>query len=484
MEPADLSWDYLDSRYEASVAYQYARYGLELDYDSLPDDVVQQTKRSLLDGLGCAIGAYGTDGMDACSELVDQLGGAGEATVFGTGTETNAVDAALANAFLVRYLDFNDSGGGGHNSDAIPSVLAVAERENASGREFLTALVTSYELGKRFREGIQAGELGREVFHTAGVTNDIRGGASMPPALGKLLGLDEMEIANAIGICASRNAPLKILDADEEELTATKNLRFGSVASDAIRCCILAANGFTGPVRVIEGDQGIIEGLFDGKAETEPMVDFAGWRIRETDYKTISANSTSHGHILATQAIVEEHDLGPEDISSVEIRASAREIRHTTSVSRKYPRNAETANHSAHFANAVVIRDGEFGPEAFAEDNYTDAVLRDLIGKISVNVDPDLPTRSLRGSSTITTTDGETYSETVTSPPGYGARLAGGDVDADDVERLSDDDLERKFRGMAGKRMGETQVDELVETVWNLETLDDVGDLTRLMVTE
>lgn len=484
MEPADLSWEYLDSRYGASVAHQYARYGLEMDYESLPDDVVRQAKRSLLDGLGCAIGAYDTEGMEACSELVDQLGGTGEATVFGMGTKTNAVDAALGNAFLVRYLDFNDSGGGGHNSDAIPSVLAVAEREGASSEEFLTALVTSYELGKRFREGIQAGDFGREAFHTAGVTNDIRGGASMPPALGKLLGLDETEIANAIGICASRNAPLKILDADEEELTATKNLRFGSVASDAIRCCILAENGFTGPIRVIEGDQGIIEGLFDGKAETDPMVDFAGWRIRETDYKTISANSTSHGHILATQSIVEEHDLEPEDVASVDIRASAREVRHTTAVSRKYPRNAETANHSAHFANAVVIRDGEFGPEAFDEDNYTDPVLLDLIGKISVEVDPELPTRSLRGNSTITTTDGESYSETVTSPPGYGTRLAGDDVDVDDVKRLTDEDLEQKFRGMAEKQMDEGQVDELVETVWNLEALDDVGDLAKLMVTE
>lgn len=482
MEPADLTREYLDSRYEASVARQYARYGLTLDYDSLPDAVVWQAKRSLLDGLGCAIGAYDTEGMNACSELVDQLGGRGEATVFATGTMTDSASAALANAFLVRYLDFNDSGGGGHNSDAIPSVLAVAERESASGKKFLTALVTSYELGKRFREGIQAGDLGREAFHTAGVTNDIRGGVSMPPSLGPLLGLNEREIANAIGICASRTAPLKILDADEEELTATKNLRFGSVASDAIRCCILATNGFTGPIRVIEGDQGIIEGLFDGEAETNPMVDFAGWRILETDYKTISANSTSHAHIFATQSIVEEHDLGPEDIESVEIRASAREVRHTTAVSRKYPRNAETANHSAHFANAIVLRDGEFGPEAFSENNYTDPVVLDLIGKISVEVNHNLPTRSLKGTSTVTTIDGETYTETVASPPGYGTRLAGGDVDKADVERLSDEDLERKFRDMAAKRMDEGQVDEIIEMVWNVESLDDVGDLAELMV--
>lgn len=484
MEPAELTWEYLDDRYESSVAYQFARYGLAVDYESLPDAVVHQAKRSILDGLGCAIGAFEAEGFEACTELVDQLGGVEEATVFGTGQRTNAVNAALANGFLVRYLDFNDSGGGGHNSDAIPSLLAIAEREGASGREFLTSLVVSYELGKRFREGIQAGELGREAFHRAGVTNDLRGGLNMPPALGKLLGMDEEAIANAIGICATRNAPLKILDADVEELTGTKNLRLGSVAADAIRCCILAENGLTGPIQVVEGDQGIIEGLFDGKGKTEPMIDFAGWRILDTDYKTISANSTSHGHILATQRIVEDHDLGPEDVESVEIKASPREVRHTTSVGRKYPRNAETANHSAHFANAIVIRDGSFGPEAFDPANYEDPVVLDLIGRISVDVDPDLPVRSLQGTSIVMTTDGETYRETVRIPSGYGDRLAGGEVDEADVQPLSDEDLERKFRGMAEQQMGEDRVDKLVETVWNLEDLDDAGELATLMVPE
>lgn len=484
MEPADLTWEYLDARTESAVATQFARYGLAVDYETLPDAVVKQAKRSILDSLGCALGALDADGFHACLELIEQLGGVEEATVFGTGRRTNAVNAALANSFLIRYLDFNDSGGGGHNSDAIPSILAVGEREQASGRAFLTSVVVSYELGKRFREGIQAGSLGREAFHTAGVTNDLRGGLNVPPALGPLLGMEEHAIANAIGICASRNAPLKILDADVEELTGTKNLRLGGVAADAIRCCLLAESGLTGPISVVEGDQGIIEGLFDGEAKVEPMLDFAGWRILDTDYKTISANSTSHGHILATQRIVETHDLGPDDIDRIEIRASPREVRHTTSVGRKYPRNAETANHSAHFANAVVVRDGEFGPAAFDSATYEDPVILDLIGKINVEVDPNLPVRSLQGTSSVTTVTGETYTETIRSPPGYGDRLAGGDVDAAEIQPLSDEALERKFRGMAQEHLEEDHIDDIIDTVWHLEALADVGELARLMVVE
>lgn len=51
-----------------------------------------------------------------------------EATVFCSGVRTSAMNAALVNSFLVRFLDYNDIGGGSHNSDALASILAVAER--------------------------------------------------------------------------------------------------------------------------------------------------------------------------------------------------------------------------------------------------------------------------------------------------------------------------------------------------------------------
>ena len=86
----------------------------------------------------------------------------------------------------------------------------------------------------------------------------------MPPALGRLMGLSEAEIAHAIGICTSHALPLGILDADQEENSMTKNLRFGFVAYHAVLACMLAKRGFTGPVRVIEGDAGFRQVVLDG----------------------------------------------------------------------------------------------------------------------------------------------------------------------------------------------------------------------------
>jgi len=338
----------------------------------------------------------------------------------------------------VHFLDYNDSGGGGHNSDSIPAILAVSEREKAGGKDLLTSIVISYELGARVRESITGLSM-----EDRGWTQDIRGGLNMPPALGKLMGLDEEQIANAIGSCGCASLPLNILDAHREENVMRKNLRFGLVAYEAILFCMLAKKGFTGPVRIVEGDGGWQQTIMQGDIDLERLVDFSGWRILQTRHKYLCANGTTHGHIYATLAIVKEHDLKPEDIASVRIKACLREASHTTTFAKKYPRNAESADHSAFYANALAIKERAFGPDSIKPEKFTDPVVLDLIEKIAVEADPTMPAVSREGKSEITTKDGRRFEKHVVTPHGY----------RDDP--LSDSELEEKFREMAAKHMEE-----------------------------
>lgn len=473
MEPAELTHTYLDRAYDASIARHFARYANELEYRSLPDDVIHQAKRSVLDTIGCAIGAYDAPGRESCEQLIQQLGGPPEATVFGSGLQTTAANATIVNSFLVRYLDCNDMGGGGHNSDAIPSLLAMAERENATGKEFVTSMVISYELGARVREaggtrenwGARAGP-----EHSKHWINDFRGGLNMPPALGSLLGLSESQIANAIGCCTSRNLPLGILDAHREELTNTKNLRFGFVAYDAIISCLLAETGFTGPIRVVEGDAGVNEVLFDGNMDLDALIDFSDWRILETSYKAYCTGGTSLGHTLATLSIVRENDIKPEDVESVYLQVPEKEYYHAFNNVRKYPRNGETANHSGFYITAYVIKERDFGPDSHQQTNFSDPVILDLIGKTSADVNPDVPPYSRTGISEITTKDGERYRKKRTPPVSRGA--------------FSDEEIEQKFENMVDGYLDKEAITSIEEAVWDLEHLNDVGELTQLITFE
>src|SRR5215203_1204735 len=175
----DLAWQQLDLAYRSSVAHQFARYALALKYSLIPEEVVHQAKRCVLDALGCAIGAYIAPGRVICEDTAKEFGGVEEATVFCSGWRTSVLNASLVNSFLVRFLDYSDVGGGGHNSDALASLLAIAERGKSSAQDFLTSLVISYELGHRFRESLL------EPLEPKGWSADIRAGLNQPPALGK-----------------------------------------------------------------------------------------------------------------------------------------------------------------------------------------------------------------------------------------------------------------------------------------------------------
>lgn len=462
----DLAWESLDHMYRSSISYQFARYALGLKYELIAPEAVHQVKRSILDTLGCAIGAYEAPGREMCERAVKVLGGTPEATVFCSGMRASVLNTTLVNSFLVRFLDFNDAGGGGHNSDCMSSILAVAERAKASGKDFMTSVIVSYELGQRVRESATH----HFSLESKGWLGDTRGGLSMPPALGRLMGLNADQIANAIGICASHSLPLGVLDAHNEEATMSKNLRFGMICYDAILSCTLAKEGFTGPIRVVEGDSGVRQVIYQGEMDLNRMTDFSGWRIIKTRHKSLPANYVTQGHVALTIAIVKENDLKPDDIAAVKITAGAREKDHTTFIAKKYPRNAESADHSAHYANAIAIKERALGPDQYSPEKFTDPVVQDLIEKITVVSDPKLPNSTYAVTSQITTKDGRCFEKHSEVPKGH----------YDDP--MTDADIEDKVRLMASKYMPEKQIKTIIDSVWNLEKMDDIGTLVKLMI--
>jgi 2-methylcitrate dehydratase len=467
----DLAWERFDLQQRSSIAHQFAEYALTLKYEMLPDEVVHQAKRCLLDALGCAIGAHEAPGRAICEDVVRQLGGTPEATIIGSGLRTSVANANLVNCFMVRFLDFNDLGGGGHNSESIPSILALSEREKIDGREFLTSLVTSYELGSSVNAGVNN-------WH--GWLHDTRAALIVPPAIGRLLGMSADQIANAIGIAASGNCVLAVLDAPGEERVMRKNLRFGWTASSAIVSTMLARGGFTGPVRVFEGEKGMNEVMFRGEANLELMTRFDDWLIMNTRFKYLCSVVSVQGMLQATLEIVRENDLKPADIARVRVLTypGASAIRPTVPV--LYPRNAETADHSAYYLTAIAIRDREVTEDSIRVENFTDPVILDLVDKISVEGDRSLSTpgkvkftssAGFEGKAIITTNDGRTFERHVPRPHGFW-----------DGPTLTDGELEEKFTRLAGRQLAPARVERLIEAIWNVDELDDMGELVKLAV--
>lgn len=462
----DMSLAKLDESYKNTVAYRYGMFAEKFSYDMLPESVVRFAKTILLDSIGVMIGALDCEGFKYLMESIRSWGGNEEATVLGTGYKTSAGNATLANIFLVHALGYNDlGGGGGHNSDTIPAILAIAEKENVSGKEFLASMVLSYELGGRFTDAV-GGIFG---YAPKGFPFDIRGGISIPPCLGRLMGMNAWQIANAIGICASHSIPLGILDTNDEENFHAKNLRMGFVGRDAIEACIMAKQGFTGPMRVVEGDHGYSTTLLSG-IDLEKAVDWSGWRIFGSRFKNICADSTTMGMVQTTIKLVTENNIKPEDVEKVLIQSGRRAYGHTSAQCKKYPRNVETCDHSAFYATAVAIKDRKYTINAMDPKNWDDPVVLDLIDRIEAAPTDLIDESGSGGIVDIWTKDGSHYHDMCEEAYGMG------------VTELTFDEVESKFREMVELRFSKEHTDKLIDMIMNVEKLDSIRDLIDMTV--
>src|SRR5687768_10262494 len=124
-------------------------YVASLTFDKLSPNAVHETKRRVIDAVGCAIGGYASEPATIARALAAEASGTPAARVLGSGALTSMEMAAFANTVMVRYLDCNDtyvSKGSGHPSDMLGAPLAVADALHASGADTLLAIAASYEI--------------------------------------------------------------------------------------------------------------------------------------------------------------------------------------------------------------------------------------------------------------------------------------------------------------------------------------------------
>ena len=129
-----------------------AEFALELKFEDLPPEVVEEVKRYLYDSIGCAFGGYQDRDVKGMMDIYTDMGGKPEASLIGSGEKLPTANAALLNSLMVRALDYNDiywKEDPSHPSDLIPAALAMGERQNSSMKEVIVAIVLAYEFDSR-----------------------------------------------------------------------------------------------------------------------------------------------------------------------------------------------------------------------------------------------------------------------------------------------------------------------------------------------
>jgi len=390
--------------------------------------------------------------VEAARKVAIAIGGKPESTIIGTKVKVPCNIGAMVNAVMGSTLDMDDGamGATGHKghvgATVVPSSLSVAQRQTATGRDLIEAVLVGYEVA--LRTGWMLNIAGKPPL--AGTVTTYGAAA----AAAKLLRLSPGQIADAIGI-AEAHCPYPPFETIFWAKGMTKEA-MGWAAMTGVTAALLAQNGFSGP-----------DTIYDSPNYAKTPLETLGkeWEILGLYFKPYCACRVCHAAIDGVLALANEYNLNADDILKITVGVPSTRV---DMLAKYRPATTWQAQYSTVFLVAAALLDGEVGPEQIAEDRLSDKAILDLADKVTLVADPEvdaLRPRSLASRVKIETKDGKKLETFVSTPKG------------EPQNPLSEEELRTKFKRLAAMAMGSDEVEDLDKCLVSLEDLSSIEEL-------
>ena len=300
-----------------AVTAELAKRAAALAWRDFPDDLIERTKQCLLDWFAVTVAGAQEELTDILVREAIEDGAKGMASLVGRSETTLPSTAALINGAASHALDYDDVNFAMHGHPTVtvvPALLALGEQKKASGRLFVESFVAGYETAGRIGLLVEPSHYAKGFHATATV-----GSFSATAAAGRMLGLDDKQLAVAFGIAATQAAGLK-----SNFGTMCKPLHAGTASEHGLRAARLAAKGFTARGDSLECDQGFASSQGDhlntDDALGEPP---SGWHLRNNLFKYHAACYMTHAPIECAKEIRLKSNFPPERVKKIVLRLDA-----------------------------------------------------------------------------------------------------------------------------------------------------------------
>jgi 2-methylcitrate dehydratase len=449
-----------------TIASYLSDYTTALTFADLPPEVVHQAKRLMVDTLGCAIGGYGSEPSKIARALADRISSRHSATVLGSGQQTSLDLATFANGVMIRYLDFNDgytSRESGHPSDAVAAVLSPTEVAHGDGKSVITAMVLAYEVFCRMCDAVS---IRRRSFDHVTV-----GVMASTAAAAKAMGLSSEQAYQAFNLSVAANNAL--YQTRIGDVSLWKGCAFANASRNAVFAVQLAAEGLTGPAPVFEGPGGFFNAI-NGEPFTLEPFGGQGRRFKILDCSIKHFPLGQYSQTVVEAALQARQQLTKvEDIQAVQIETLQTAVNIMAGDAEKWhPTNRETADHSMPYTTAVALMYGTVEARHFGPEYWRDPRLLELVQKVKVSVSEEANRRApeaMLSTVEVITTKGERLKGEVAYHRGHYKNP------------MSDQEIEAKFRALAQDSLTSRQIDALLDRLWNLEQVADIGEVIGLV---
>jgi 2-methylcitrate dehydratase PrpD len=394
----------------------------------VPEEAQIGAAKCVFDVVTAAIAGYQTPNAVAVRRIASATWGQGRVVVWFSGERSTAAGATFVNAACACSLDLDDGhrAASGHPGAAIiPAVLSLLGGPSLDGQRALAAIAIGYEIGVRISAA-------RDLRSVPTVNSGLWSGQAVAAAIGWLKGLSRRQIAHAISI-AGTTAP-------SQSATPYTRFRGNSVkegipwgAANGILAVDLAAQGFTGPVDILDSSERYDRArLLNGLG--------ASWLINSTYFKPYSCCRWIHAPIDALLALLKDHDIVPGAIVDIDVETFGRSLTLSNEVA---PATLEGAQYSLPFCLGVAATRGASALLPLSNESLTDRSAIEIAGRVRMTVNPEFELMfpaAVPGRVRINTTSG-TFERAVLAPKG------------EPTNPMSWDDIGAKFQAIAAGRV-------------------------------
>lgn len=453
-----------------SIQQRLTEYAVDFSYDTLTPEAIHAAKVRIIDSFAVLMGGFFTEGSFMARNMAASMPQPDGATIIGTRMKTTLDMAAFVNGTTARYIEMSDTyhwpgSAGGHPSDVVTPILAVAEHTGASGHEFIANIVLAYEIYLRISD----------VFPNLDFDHTNFCCLSTAIAAAKLLKLTPQQLSHCISLAVVPNNSLR--QARTGHQTMWRAAATGQAGRSGVFAALLAQAGMEGPHLPFEGKAG----WCDHVARKRFTLDTLGgnatrFKIFDTRLKFHSSSGNTIAPILAAEKVAPLRNIKDVERILVEVNKKTMGIsgagEHNVN-----PGSRESADHSVPFLVAATLKDGTVTPRSFNDFSLWNPEVRALMKKIEVTENDEFTRASERvpvencARVIVVTTSGE--------------RLVGESSSAKKSKSAHADDdakIVEKFRGLSEDYLGAKRVNAILECLWKLEDLKDVAVLPASFV--
>lgn len=446
------------------ITEEIAQFVFNFSYDQIPDSAIQVIKNAFIDTIGVGIAGCEEKGSKIVKEFIIQENAQSISTIWGSNQKTSPSYASLVNGTFAHALDFDDVNTAviGHPSTVIvPTVMAISEELNISGKEAILAYFIGFEVmayaGKLV--GYNHYKKGWHATSTLGVLGSVA-------VAGKLYGLNVEQLTNAFGIAVSHSSGTR-----QNFGTMSKPYHPGNAARSGIVAASLAKRGFTGNREIFEAPLGFISLLGDRKIEENYEQIGKKFEIIESgiSVKKYACCFATHRAADAVFELLNKNKFVVDDIEEVIIKAPKGGF---TPVIHSRPTTGLEGKFSVEYVIAAALIDQKITLETFTDHLVQRENVQQLLRKVRKEEDFSIPIyRSAVEEGFVELTiilKNKKLTQKIEYPKGS------------PQWPLTQDELYEKFKDSVKDKLDNESINKLFEILSSLEKLDKLEELYQL----